>query len=139
MQPRGTVLVVDDDEDTRACVMTVLENEGYDVQGSSDGSDALRVLKGVFEPDLVLLDLMMPIMSGWELLDELAKIPRLAALPVIVFTAAGDPLPSPTKLKKPVVRKPIDVELLLSLVNEYCGVAAAGNEPPSDLLPKIAT
>ncbi len=78
---------------------------------------------------------MMPVMSGWELLDELAKVPRLAALPVIVFTAAGDPIrPKP---RKPVIKKPIDIELLLGLVNEYCDLGTAGDEPPSDLLPKV--
>jgi CheY-like chemotaxis protein len=133
---RGNVLVVDDDEDTRTCVIGVLEAEGYAVRGASNGRDALVILKGDFTPDLVLLDLMMPVMSGWEVLDELAKVPKLATLPVVVFTAAGDAVPKDAKLTKPVVRKPIEIDALLRMVNDFCAVAVGLDEPPSDLLPK---
>jgi len=131
------VLVVDDDDDTRNCVVGLLVDEGYDVRGSSGGRDALAVLRGGYDPDLVLLDLMMPDMSGWELLDELAKEPELAALPIVLFTAAGDPVLSGVKLTKPMVRKPIDVDLLLEMVRTYCDAARLADEPPSDLLPRV--
>jgi CheY-like chemotaxis protein len=137
MHSRGNILVIDDDDDTRVCVVAVLEDDGYEVLGVSNGRDALEVLTGGYLPDLVLLDLMMPIMSGWELLDELAKVPQLADLPVVVFTAAGDPVPRNARLTKPVVRKPIDIDLLLRLVSEYCEVSMGVDEPPSDLMPKI--
>jgi CheY-like chemotaxis protein len=137
MPIRGNILVIDDDDDTRTCVMAVLEEEGYSVLGSNNGLEALEILNGTYSPDLVLLDLMMPVMSGWELLEELAKAPKLSGLPVVVFTAAGDPVPRNATLTKPIVRKPIDIDLLLRLVNEYCGVSNELDEPPSDLLPKI--
>ena len=140
MHSRGNILVVDDDDDTRTCVIAVLEEEGYEVRGSNNGREALDVLQGSqgeYIPDLVLLDLMMPVMSGWELLDELAKVPKLAELPIVVFTAAGEPIPPHSRLAKPVVRKPIEVELLLRMVNEYCDVSHGLDEPPSDLMPKI--
>jgi CheY-like chemotaxis protein len=138
MQVRGTILVVDDDDDTRTCVMAVLEEEGYEVLGSNNGVEALAILRGGYVPDLVLLDLMMPVMSGWEMLEELTKAPKLADLPVVVFTAAGDPVPRGAKLTKPVVRKPIDVDLLLRMVNDYCRASMGLDEPPSDLMPKIS-
>jgi CheY-like chemotaxis protein len=138
MQLRGSILVVDDDDDTRTCVMAVLEEEGYDVVGSNNGRDALAMLRTGYTPDLVLLDLMMPVMSGWELLDELTNAPKLSDLPVVVFTAAGDPVPPNAKLTKPVVRKPIDIDLLLRMVNDYCRVSVGLDEPPSDLMPKIS-
>jgi CheY-like chemotaxis protein len=134
---RPSILVVDDDDDTRSCLMAVLEDEGYEVQGSSDGRDALRILNGSFEPDLVLLDLMMPVMNGWDVLDELAKVPRLAVVPVVVLTAAGDPASLVGKVAKPIVRKPIDLDLLLQLVKDCCNLAVTLDKPPSDLLPKV--
>jgi CheY-like chemotaxis protein len=137
MPARASILVVDDDDDTRSCLMAVLAEEGYEVHGASDGRDALRLLNGPLEPALVLLDLMMPVMNGWDVLTELAKVPRLAALPVVVLTAAGDPASMVGKLAKPLVRKPIDLALLLELVNDYCEVALGLDEPPSDLLPKV--
>ena len=115
----------------------MLEEDGYKVLGLSNGQDALGVLAGGYLPDLVLLDLMMPVMSGWELLDELAKVPKLADLSVVVFTAAGDPIPRHAHLTKPVIRKPIDIDLLLRLVGEYCDVSIGLDEPPTDLMPKI--
>jgi CheY-like chemotaxis protein len=134
MSGRGNILVVDDDDDTRTCVMGVLDSEGYSVRGASNGQIALTILRSGFTPHLVLLDLMMPIMSGWEVLDEMAKVPKLATLPVVVFTAAGDLVPA--KLTKPVVRKPIEIDALLRMVNDFCAVAVGLDDPPSDLLPK---
>ena len=68
---------------------------------------------------------MMPVMSGWEVLREMARTPHLAALPVVVFTAAGNSLAGENTLAKPVLRKPIDIDLLLDMVGSYC---AAGQE-----------
>ena len=136
MPARGNILVVDDDDDTRTCVIAVLESEGYAVRGASNGREAMTVLAGAFTPHLVLLDLMMPIMSGWDVLEEMAKVPKLATLPVVVFTASGETIPPATKLTKPIVRKPIEIEALLRMVNDFCAVSVGLEEPPSDLLPK---
>jgi CheY-like chemotaxis protein len=130
----GTILVVDDDDDTRRCVALVLESEGYEVHVASNGRIALDILlAGTLDPDLVLLDLMMPVMSGWDVLKAVEEVPRLAALPIAVFTAAGTPIEA---LTRPVVRKPIDLDLLLGLVEGYCRAGWVIEEPPSDLMPK---
>lgn len=137
MDPKPLVFVVDDDDDTRNCVCSVLEEEGYGVASAKNGQDALEQLKRIERPNLVLLDLMMPVMSGWDVLDELRKNPTLAALPVVVFTAAGESGVGDRGLAKPVLRKPIDLDLLLDMVNKICEAGWALDEPPSDLLPKL--
>lgn len=131
------VLVVDDDEDTRSCVCTVLEEEGYIVASAKNGREALDRLAAIDRPSLVLLDLMMPVMSGWDVLEAFKANPVLAGLPVVVFTAAGDSSVSDRGLKKPVLRKPIDLDLLLEMVNKICQTGWTIDEPPSDLMPKI--
>lgn len=136
MATQGTILLVDDDDDTRNCVTSVLEGEGYDVLTARNGREALDVLASHDAPDLVLLDLMMPVMSGWDVLDALEKAPRLAALPIVVFTAAGEPAAHESAIGRPVLRKPIDLDLLLDMVAKFCAAGWAMNEPPSDLLPK---
>ena len=116
--------------------MSVLEGEGYDVLTARNGREAMDLLARHDAPDLVLLDLMMPVMSGWDVLEALEKAPRLAALPIVVFTAAGEPVAHETAIGRPVLRKPIDLDLLLDMVAKFCAAGWIGNEPPSDLLPK---
>ena len=80
------VLVVDDDEDNTVIASTILRTHGYDVRVAPSGPVALKILEA--EPiDLVLLDVMMPEMSGIEVLDRIKANPRLATLPVILVTA----------------------------------------------------
>jgi CheY-like chemotaxis protein len=133
---RGRILVVDDDDDTRKCVAAVLEGEGYAATMARNGREALDALQRGAQPDLVLLDLMMPVMNGWDLLAAMERAPNLAALPVVLFTAAGDPIVQ-TDVKRPTLRKPIDLDLLLEVVEKVCAAGWLANEPPSDLLPKV--
>jgi CheY-like chemotaxis protein len=86
MQPVPLILVVDDNRDVRLALSTLLTDEGYEVTEASDGDlglDAARERK----PDLILLDLMMPRMDGFETLKELKKNENLADIPVVVLTA----------------------------------------------------
>ncbi len=117
MKHRALVLVVDDDDDTRNCVCSVLEAEGFGVTSAKNGKEALELLSGSYRPNLLLLDLMMPVMSGWDVLEALKTRPELAAIPVVVFTAAGEPTVSDGALDRPVLRKPIDLDLLLEMIN----------------------
>jgi CheY-like chemotaxis protein len=140
--PRSLVLVVDDDDDTRNCVCSVLEAEGYGVASARDGREALDLLARSARsdlPSLMLLDLMMPVMSGWDVLEALKKSPDLASIPVVVFTAAGEPTVSDRGLERPVLRKPIDLDLLLEMIIKICAAGWSVQAPPSDLLPKAAT
>jgi CheY-like chemotaxis protein len=106
------VLVVEDDDETRDAVTATLESEGYRTVTASDGQDALAVL-GQVRPHVVLLDLMMPIVSGWEVLGAIQTNPLLASLPVIVVSAYVDQAPGGVAR---VIRKPFRSEDLLSAV-----------------------
>jgi CheY-like chemotaxis protein len=109
--PRApSVLVVDDDDAIREVIAEVLRDEGYKVSSAGNGEQALDELrKG--RPDLVLLDLMMPVMSGWELLELLQSSADLSKIPVVVVSA----MTAPGVCEH--LAKPIDLECLLATVD----------------------
>lgn len=89
VEPRGgVVMVVDDDEDWRELVVQFLSDAGFDVVGARHGREALAWIRGGLEPDLIVLDLEMPVMTGWELRRELLRDPELAGVPVLVASSA---------------------------------------------------
>jgi len=85
----GSVLVVDDDEDSRRLLAHLLERRGYSVVLADGGQAALDVLDGA-DVDVVLLDVMMPVMDGFAVCRELKKSPATANLPIILLTARDD-------------------------------------------------
>jgi CheY-like chemotaxis protein len=86
---RRRVLVVDDDDDLAEVLSAVLESFGYVVGVARNGREALEYLRSHDGLDVVLLDLMMPVMNGWEFRVEQLKDPRLSSIPVIVFSGQG--------------------------------------------------
>jgi CheY-like chemotaxis protein len=80
-----TVLVTDDDEDLRLLCQVQLELGGFDVSQACNGREAIEVARAS-NPDLILLDLMMPVMDGWEALEQLKADPYLSRIPVFVIT-----------------------------------------------------
>jgi CheY-like chemotaxis protein len=117
-KPRPTVLVVDDDPDIRDTIADVLSDEGYPVELACNGREALEVL-GTAEPQpgLILLDLMMPELDGWGFMAEVEKVPRLAAIPVIVFSAHSVSAEAVSGLRvQGFLRKPLRLHELLELV-----------------------
>jgi CheY-like chemotaxis protein len=119
MDTRPSVLVADDDEAIRQVISEVLRDEGYDVVCAENGAEALRELHKARHPDLVLLDLMMPVMSGWEVLEELQTSQELSKIPVVVMSAMTAPGVSEH------LAKPIDLARLLDTV----GRLAAASRP----------
>jgi CheY-like chemotaxis protein len=118
------VLVVDDDPDCRDAVRAVLENAGYRVAEAKDGRDALAfVQQAVEKPALLLLDLMMPTMDGWQLRARLRSDPDLAAIPIVIMTAHAGVLRAVSNATPdtPVLAKPIDAARLLRTVETYSG------------------
>ena len=113
-----TILLVEDDADIRSTLKEVLELEGYQVVPAANGSEALSQLQEMVPPCLILLDLMMPIMNGWEFLEAQREDAKLAAIPVVVVSAAGDKAKSAKA--HGFVKKPIEVDTLLRMIRTLC-------------------
>lgn len=86
---RRKILVVDDDPDIFVIVQTNLEGAGYEVVGASDGVEGIEKIR-TQNPDLVILDVLMPEMDGWEVLSQIESDPRTAGLPVIMLTCKSE-------------------------------------------------
>ena len=112
----AAVLVVEDEQDIRETLRDILEMEGYRVRCASNGKEALDALAEMPRPRLILLDLMMPVMSGYELLQALRANDDLSSIPVTVVSAVGEKLTEGIS----VLRKPVDLETLLHAVDERC-------------------
>jgi CheY-like chemotaxis protein len=110
------VLVVDDDPDIRETLREVMEAEGCRVVCAEDGKAALEVLDSGFRPSLVVLDLMMPSMSGWEVLACIRAERALADIPVVVMSAAGGRAAPPGATR--FLKKPVELDTLIELVND---------------------
>jgi CheY-like chemotaxis protein len=117
----GTVLLVEDDEDIRASIADILNDEGFAVVGAVDGADALRYLREAAEPPrLILLDLMMPVMDGWQFRAAQLADERLAKIPVVILSAATDVRRHAAQLRvEDYLVKPLDVPLLLNAVERH--------------------
>jgi CheY-like chemotaxis protein len=113
----ASVLVVEDHEDIREAIGEILENEGYETALAEDGARALDLLAEIPRPCLVLVDLIMPRMDGWQLVNVLSRDDRLATIPVVVMSAAANPQTMP---EHPTLKKPIDMEILLQIVRDHC-------------------
>jgi len=112
------VLVVDDDESIQGFLVDALVDDGYVVRTATNGDDALTLLRA-WRPDLILLDLMLPEMDGWEFRANQLERPEVAAVPVIVLSAMRDPTPKiPGLAPTRVVAKPFDLEELMGLIDE---------------------
>jgi CheY-like chemotaxis protein len=112
---RPLVLVVDDDYETRHIIEGVLREEDFDVMTAADGRAALEIARRA-RPDFIILDLVMPVMNGWQLLAELRADPDLAGVPIAVASGSG----SKKQLKLPesanVLEKPLDFYRLVTSI-----------------------
>lgn len=114
-----SVLLVDDNEGLRELYGVLLRREGYVVHEAENGQQALAFLEQrSSEPCLLVLDLMMPVMSGTDVLKVLHESGRLEKQPVIVLSAGGRPSDVPAG--QLVIRKPVDPRVLISLVRGFC-------------------
>jgi CheY-like chemotaxis protein len=115
----GPILVIDDEPDIRDALVTVLASEGHDAVAAADGREALQLLREGLRPCLILLDLMMPVMNGWEFRVQQRDDPDLAAIPTVVVSAAGMDAIRAVRADA-VLPKPIDVDRLLEILGGYC-------------------
>jgi len=118
----NSVLIVDDDSAVRTALKELFETEGYTVVLAANGRAALNRLMEGFRPSVVLLDLMMPVMDGWDFRTEQLKDPALKEIPVFILTAAGfsDATIRAQFGNVPFVPKPPPHEELLAMVRRIC-------------------
>jgi len=116
------VLIVDDDDDIRECIIDFLQDNGYAAVGASNGKDALEKLSArALEPAVIVLDLMMPVMDGRTFRDEQLRDPDLARIPVIVVSAFREASAVVADMEcGSWVRKPVNLDRLLKAVRLYC-------------------
>ena len=132
----SSILVVDDDEDMRTMLCVVLAAEGYQVEGSANGIDALRRIRADAVPSLMLVDLMMPGMSGEDLIGEMKQDPSLARIPVAIVSGQltpGRALSGPSIIAR--LSKPIELDRLLTVVRQFAdaeGPRRAHNDGPGE-------
>ena len=125
---RASVLVVEDDPDALELIATILEDADYDVLRAANGVEALgKLAEQRGHCDLILLDLMMPVMNGWDFRRKQRQIEGLAQIPVILMSAgahlaaASDGLDAAGSMTKPV-----DPEDLIAIVKRHCPARGAG-------------
>ncbi|HET9960234.1 MAG TPA: response regulator [Polyangiaceae bacterium] len=115
------VLVVDDDADSRDALLRRLETEGYFAAEAENGAQAIELLEGGLDPDLVLTDLMMPVMSGWDLCETLKGTAAWRSIPIVVL--CGMSAEQRGKLQvDDAFEKPTDFSMLLNRISELCGI-----------------
>jgi CheY-like chemotaxis protein len=117
----GAILIVDDDNDVRSALSELLEEEGFSVNGAPNGREALALLRGGnVHPAVILLDLMMPGMDGWDFRSEQMRDPALAGVPVVIVSASGFSRESIRTQFRPAayVEKPIERTALLAVIRE---------------------
>ena len=112
-----TVLVIEDEADLREMMRDALELNGYSVVTAEDGQDALGKIGGIENLCLVILDLLMPVMNGWDFVERMRQRAELASVPVVVHSSAPGPIPAGVTR---VLQKPMLFERLLAIVREYC-------------------
>jgi two-component system, response regulator, stage 0 sporulation protein F len=121
------ILVVDDDASHRTLICDLLEEMGYHCVQAGNGREALDFLENEI-PMAVLLDLRMPVMSGWGLLDALKKMPRARNLPIIIISAYGFEWEAELVGASGYVSKPVDLDKVKTTVQQIVG------PPPAELL-----
>ncbi len=120
---RRHILVVEDDVDIRDALVGILRDEGYEVFGAANGQEALDYLNGrERQPALILLDLMMPVMNGWQFRAAQQQRAEIAEVPVVVISADGGvPQKAASLQAVGYLKKPVELDTLLDLVAKYAG------------------
>ncbi|MDD4975589.1 MAG: response regulator [Bacteriovorax sp.] len=113
------ILVIEDNKEIQDSLKMALEVEGYKVFTADNGKEGMEILGKIPTPCMILLDLMMPIMNGWEFVDAISKDIMLSTIPIVVVSAFGDKKGTPKT--DGYIQKPIDLDALLNTVSKHCG------------------
>jgi CheY-like chemotaxis protein len=117
----SAVLIVEDDDEIREILAEMLTDRGYRVLTAANGQEALAQLRDAGPPCIILLDLMMPVMDGWQLRAELLADPTFAGVPVVVVSGAADLHDRVDVLRAAkVLTKPVKWPALLECVQTLC-------------------
>ena len=112
------ILIIEDDEDSRETLADILEMEGYKVACVGNGDEALVYLRHASRPDLILLDLMMPVMDGWAFRKEQKRHTELSEIPVVVLSGDGNVAQKAASVDAAdYLMKPINLDRLFDAVN----------------------
>jgi len=114
------VLIVDDDEHIREKLCELVEMAGCKARAATNGAEALEILADGL-PCLIILDLLMPVMTGQELVEAMRKVPSFAEVPIVISTSAPDRAPAGL----PVIPKPIDIRRVFEWLSRECRCTAA--------------
>lgn len=119
-----SIMIVDDEPDLRNTLKDLLEIYGYSVVTASNGKEALDLLRTEDAPCLLLLDLMMPVMNGWEFLEAFKTTRRAEAdeFPIVVISAAADVADVEQRYGCSIMKKPLNLQNLATMANQYCRV-----------------
>ncbi len=128
------IMLIDDDADTRMTIRDFLTAEGFVVHTARDGQHALHMLEKMDPPDLILLDYKMPVMDGKQFLAVQRRTPRLENIPVVILSAATREWSGAHLEVEEVLSKPVDLEVLLGVVNQ---IFAPPPPPPPPTPPPV--
>lgn len=120
MDKAHSVLLVEDDDFIRQEISEALQDEGYTVNTAAHGKEALAILAEGNKPSVVLLDLMMPVMNGWEFLKAFKKDDTFTGIPVVILSAFADRATIIGGDAISVLRKPINLDALFTVLDEHC-------------------
>jgi len=113
------ILLVEDDPDIQENLRFFLEHEGFQVKSAFNGKEALNYIKNGNPVQVVLLDLMMPVMDGYEFLEKIQQEdPTLSSIPIIVLSAAKNAEQISKVRQLPLIKKPIDLDLLIQTIQK---------------------
>ena len=129
-ESRGRILLIDDDVDLRTSLAEALQEVGYRVTSAENGQLALTALQ-TETPDLILLDLLMPVMNGWQFCRAMKQDPKVAAVPVIAMSAAVSKDPSsPYYIEvDDFVAKPLELDDLLAKITAVISRSSTSARP----------
>jgi CheY-like chemotaxis protein len=127
MGEQPQVLIVEDDPDLREGLASLLNEEGFSLERASNGLEAIELLRKGLRPRLILLDLTMPIVNGWEFRLYQQRDPELSSIPVVLITG-GTYQRDELEWVRPVevLSKPLDVARLLALARQHCDPTTSG-------------
>jgi CheY-like chemotaxis protein len=111
------ILIIEDDPNIRDVMIMALQFEGYETSSASNGKEGLEALEVGLRPNLILLDLMMPVMSGWEFIDNFKHLEKFNNIPVVVVSAFSEKAKSVECTS--FVPKPVDLDTLLEYVRRH--------------------